>query len=134
MQNTSNIYAVGDTCLQTNDPDFPQGHPQVAQVALQQGKNLAINFKKMAAQQPLRPFRYRDKGTMAIIGRNKAVADLPKPPLHFRGFIAWFMWLFIHLISLVTYRNKITTLYNWMIAYFTKDQALRMIIRPLKKE
>ncbi|HRO45669.1 NAD(P)/FAD-dependent oxidoreductase [Agriterribacter sp.] len=134
VQNTSNIYAIGDTCLQTSDPDFPEGHPQVAQVALQQGKNLAINFRRIAAQQPLRPFRYRDKGTMAIIGRNKAVADLPKPPLHFRGFIAWFMWLFIHLISLVTYRNKITTLYNWMIAYFTKDQALRMIIRPLKKE
>ncbi|HTN08952.1 NAD(P)/FAD-dependent oxidoreductase [Agriterribacter sp.] len=134
VQNSSNIYAIGDTCLQTSDPGFPQGHPQVAQVALQQGKNLAINFRRMTTQQPLRPFRYTDKGTMAIIGRNKAVADLPKPPLHFRGFIAWFMWLFIHLISLVTYRNKITTLYNWMIAYFTKDQALRMIIRPLKKE
>ena len=134
VQNTSNIYAVGDTCLQTNDPDFPQGHPQEAQVPLRRGRHLAMNCNKMSAKQPLRPFRYRDKGTMAIIGRNKAVADLPKPPLHFRGFIAWFMWLFIHLISLVTYRNKITTLYNWMIAYSTKDQALRMIIRPLKKE
>ena len=89
---------------------------------------------RMAAQKELRPFRYADKGTMAIIGRNKAVADIPKPNLHFKGFIAWFMWLFIHLASLITYRNKITTLYNWMIAYFTKDQALRMIIRPLKKE
>ena len=88
----------------------------------------------MEKQQPLRPFRYVDKGTMAIIGRNKAVADIPKPKLHFHGFIAWFLWLFIHLISLVTYRNKITTLYNWMIAYFTKDQALRMIIRPSKRE
>ncbi len=134
VQGTSNIYAIGDTCLQTTDPGFPQGHPQVAQVALQQGKNAAINFKKMAAQKELRPFRYTDKGTMAIIGRNKAVADIPKPTLHFKGFIAWFLWLFIHLTSLITYRNKITTLYNWMIAYFTKDQALRMIIRPLKKE
>ncbi len=133
VQDTVNIYAIGDTCLQTADPAFLQGHPQLAQVALQQGKNLAINFLRMEKQQPLRPFRYVDKGTMAIIGRNKAVADIPKPKLHFHGFIAWFLWLFIHLISLVTYRNKITTLYNWMIAYFTKDQALRMIIRPSKE-
>ena len=134
VKDTLNIYAIGDTCLQTSDPGFPEGHPQVAQVALQQGKNVAVNFIRMAAQKELRPFRYADKGTMAIIGRNKAVADIPKPNLHFKGFIAWFMWLFIHLASLITYRNKITTLYNWMIAYFTKDQALRMIIRPLKKE
>jgi NADH dehydrogenase len=134
VEDTSNIYAIGDACLQTSDPGFPEGHPQVAQVALQQGKNVAVNFIRMMAQKPLRSFRYTDKGTMAIIGRNKAVADIPKPTLHFKGFIAWFMWLFIHLTSLITYRNKITTLYNWMIAYFTKDQALRMIIRPLKKE
>lgn len=134
VKDCSNIYAIGDVCLLTDDPNFINGHPQVAQVALQQGKNLALNFRKMLNQQTLQPFRYNDKGTMAIIGRNKAVADLPKPPLHFKGFVAWFMWLFIHLISLVTYRNKITTLYNWMVAYFTKDQALRMIIRPLKKE
>lgn len=134
VQDTSNIYAIGDACLQTSDPGFPEGHPQVAQVALQQGKNVAGNFIRMAAKKPLRSFRYTDKGTMAIIGRNKAVADIPKPTFHFNGFIAWFLWLFIHLTSLITYRNKITTLYNWMIAYFTKDQALRMIIRPLKKE
>lgn len=71
---------------------------------------------------------------MAIMGRNKAVADIPKPKMHFKGFPAWFAWLFIHLISLLTYRNKITTLYNWMISYFTRDQSLRMIIRPGKVE
>lgn len=130
VQGLPNVYAIGDTCLQTSDAGFPQGHPQVAQVALQQGKNTAQNFMRMAKQKPLHPFTYTDKGTMAIIGRNKAVADIPKPDLHFKGFTAWFMWLFIHLASLITYRNKITTLYNWMIAYFTKDQALRMIIRP----
>lgn len=128
-----NIYAVGDTSIQTTDPAFPGGHPQVAQVALQQGKNLAKNLVRLQKNQPLKPFKYADRGSMAIIGRNKAVADLP-PKLHFKGFIAWFIWVFIHLISLVNYRNKVLTLYNWMIAYFTKDQALRMIIRPGKKK
>lgn len=134
VQGLNNIYAVGDTCLQTTDENFPEGHPQVAQVALQQGKNLAKNFLRLAKNKPLVPFHYNDKGSMAIIGRNKAVADLPKPKLHFKGFVAWFMWIFIHLISLVNYRNKITTLYNWMVSYFTRDQSLRMIIRPSKKQ
>ena len=70
---------------------------------------------------------------MAIIGKNKAVVDLPNPKLHFKGFFAWIIWLFIHLISLITYRNRIQTFFNWMIAYFAKDQSLRMIIRPDKK-
>ena len=128
-----NIYAVGDTCIQTTDTCFPSGHPQVAQVALQQGKNLANNFQRLQNNRPLTPFIYKDKGAMAIIGRNKAVADIP-PNFHFKGFIAWVIWLFIHLVSLVHYRNKVTTLYNWVVAYFTKDQALRMIIRPFTKK
>lgn len=132
VEGLNNVYAVGDTCIQTADPAFPSGHPQVAQVALQQGKNLATNFKRMLTAQAGTAFRYKDKGSMAIIGRNKAVADLP-PNLHFKGFIAWFIWVFIHLVSLVHYRNKLTTLYNWVVAYFTKDQALRMIIRPFSK-
>jgi NADH dehydrogenase len=131
---TENIYAIGDTCLQLSDPAFPAGHPQVAQVAIQQGKNLARNFKNMVKKQPLNPFSYHDKGSMAIIGRNKAVVDLPKPKLHFKGFIAWCAWLFIHLVSLITYRNRVRTLYNWMIAYFTKDQSLRMIIKPTARQ
>ncbi|HEV7621686.1 MAG TPA: NAD(P)/FAD-dependent oxidoreductase [Flavisolibacter sp.] len=130
----NNIYAIGDTCLQTADKNFPAGHPQVAQVAIQHGKRLADNFIRLSEQQQLIPFTYKDKGTMAIIGRNKAVADLPKPKLHFNGFIAFFMWIFIHLISLINYRNRIKTLYNWMGAYLTKDQSLRMIIRPGKSE
>ncbi len=128
------VYAIGDACLQTTDSAFPAGHPQLAQVAIQQGKNLANNFHHLARNKALHPFTYFDKGNMAIIGRNKAVVDLPKPRLHFKGFIALFMWLFIHLISLVTYRNKMRTLYNWSIAYFTRDQSLRMIIRPGKNK
>ncbi|WAC09440.1 NAD(P)/FAD-dependent oxidoreductase [Dyadobacter pollutisoli] len=125
-----NIYAIGDASLQTTDPNFPNGHPQVAQVAIQQGKNLARNFELISEHLPLKPFGYHDKGSMAIIGRAKAVVDLPSPKLHFKGIIAWLAWLFIHLISLINHRNRMKTLYNWMIAYFTKDQSLRMIIKP----
>jgi NADH dehydrogenase len=127
---TRNIYAVGDTCLQTSDKNFPEGHPQLAQVAIQHGKNLAKNFTAMFKGRSLRPFAYLDKGSMAIIGRRKAAADIPKPNLRIKGFIAWIMWLFVHLFSLINYRNRIKTLYNWTVAYFTKDQSLRMIIRP----
>ena len=126
----ANIFAIGDTCLQTTDPDFPQGHPQLAQVAIQQGQNLANNLIAQFQNKPLKPFAYHDKGSMAIIGRNQAVADFPKPKMHFKGFIAWLMWIFIHLISLINYRNRFKTLFNWMGSYFTKDQSLRMIIRP----
>jgi NADH dehydrogenase len=134
VQGLSNVYAIGDTCLQLSDPDFTGGHPQVAQVAIQQGKNLAKNFKNLAKKSHLKPFIYNDKGSMAIIGKNKAVVDLPKPKIHFSGFIAWCAWLFIHLVSLITYRNRVRTLYNWMIAYFTKDQSLRMIIKPTPRQ
>ncbi len=130
---TQNIYAIGDTALQTSDEHFAKGHPQVAQVAIQHGVTLAKNFKAMVKGTPLKPFTYNDKGSMAIIGRNKAVVDIPLLHLHMKGFIAWMAWLFIHLLSLVTYRNRLQTFYNWMIAYFTKDQSMRMIIRPDKK-
>ena len=133
VNGTTNIFAIGDTCLQLTDENFPQGHPQVAQVAIQQGLNLADNFKNLLQQDTLKPFVYKDKGSMAIIGKNKAVVDLPKPNLHFKGFFAWMIWLFVHLMSLITYRNRINTFYHWMIAYFSKDQSLRMIIRPDKR-
>jgi NADH dehydrogenase len=134
VNNTANIFAIGDTSLQLADVDYPFGYPQVAQVAIQQGRHLAKNFRLIADNKPLEPFKYVDKGSMAIIGRMEAVADLPKPKMHFSGTIAWFAWLFIHLISLITQRNRIRTLYNWMIAYFTRDQSLRMIIKPTLKE
>lgn len=125
-----NIYAIGDTCLLTTDPGFPNGHPQLAQVAIQQGKNLAYNLKAGLNGRPARPFLYRDKGSLAIIGRNKAVADLVNPKVHFQGFFAWLMWLFVHIFSLIHFRNKLFTFYNWAIAFFTNDQSLRMIVKP----
>jgi NADH dehydrogenase len=130
VQSTTNIYAIGDTCIQITDPNYTGGHPQVAQVAIQQGKKLAKNFKLIADGKAPEAFEYYDKGSMAIIGKNKAVVDLPTPKLHLKGFFAWLIWLFIHLLSLITYRNRIRTFYNWMIAYLTKDQSLRMIIKP----
>lgn len=132
--NATDIYAIGDTCLQTSDPAFTNGHPQVAQVAIQQGKNLGENFKRMQRAEQLKAFTYNDKGSMAIIGRNKAVADLPSPKMHFDGFIAWLAWLFIHLISLIAGGNRVKTLYNWIVSYFTKDQSLRVLVRPALKE
>ena len=133
VQGMEDVYAIGDTCIQVTDPNFPQGHPQVAQVAIQQGQNLGKNLIKALSGKALKPFGYYDKGSMAIIGRNKAVADLPKPKLFFSGVIALFMWLFIHLLSLINYRNRIRTLYNWGVAYLTNDQSLRMIVRPASK-
>ena len=133
---TRNIYAIGDTCLLTSEENFSQGHPQLAQVALQQGKNLADNFIASLHDKSLKSFIYHDKGSLAIIGRSKAVADLPNPRIHFNGLMAWVTWLFVHLFSLITYRNRLMTVVNWAVAFFTKDQSLRMIVRarPVRKE
>lgn len=129
-----NIFAIGDNCLMSGDPNFASGHPQLAQPAIQQGKNLAYNLKAMQNGVALKGFRYKDKGSMAIIGRSKAVADLPKPKLNFKGWLAWMMWLFVHLFSLINYRNRLKTMYNWTVAYFTKDQSMRLIIRPNRED
>jgi NADH dehydrogenase len=123
------VYAIGDTCIQKNDPAYPNGHPQLAQTALQQGANLANNFARMSMTAKLTPFIYADKGNMAVIGRNNAVCDLFKTKIHIRGFIALLIWLFVHLMSLINYRNKLRTFFNWTASYFTRDQSLRMIIR-----
>jgi len=128
-----NIYAIGDICLQETDAAYPKGHPQLAQPAIQQGRHLAKNFLAMAKGRALKPFKYFDKGDMAIIGRNYAVADLLKHKVHFGGFIGLLSWLFIHVVSLVNYNNKIKTIYSWMVAYLTDDQHLRMIFNQSPK-
>jgi len=129
VKGMEHIYAIGDTCIMEGDPNWPQGHPQLAQPAIQQGRRLAMNLGAHIRNKSMNPFTYKDKGTMAIIGRSKAVADFPKPKMHIKGFWAWLLWLFVHLFSLIDYRNRIKTMYNWTTAYFTKDQSLRMIIR-----
>jgi NADH dehydrogenase len=124
-----NIYAIGDIGIQLSDGDYPRGHPQLAQPAIQQGKTLAKNLLRVAGGREMRPFKYLDKGEMAIIGRMAAVADLFKHKVHFGGLLGLISWLFIHLVSLVSENNKIKTLYNWAFAYITCDQTLRMIFR-----
>lgn len=128
---THNIYAVGDICLQTTDKNFPNGHPQLAQVAMQQGELLAKNFKRLASKEALIPFAYRDKGSMAIISKFKAVADLPK--FSFKGLFAWFIWLFIHIIPIAGYRNKVKLALNWFWSFITNNPTLRLIIRSERK-
>ena len=132
VKGTTNIFALGDICLQTSDKDYPNGHPQLAQVAIQQGKLLAANLGKMLDNRPLKPFNYVDKGSMAIISKYKAVADLPK--VFFKGFIAWFLWLFIHIIPIAGFRNKLQLAFNWFWSFSTNDPTLRLIIRPQKEE
>lgn len=131
VQGTNNIYAIGDCSLQTTDKNFPGGHPQLAQVAIQQGVNLAKNLSNSLRNREWKPFSYKDKGSMAIIGRNKAVADIGK--LHFNGLFAAGIWAVIHIWSLINYRNRIKTFFNWTSAYLTRDLALRFIFRPDKR-
>ncbi len=124
------IYAIGDIALMTEET-YPDGHPQVAQVAIQQADNLADNFIALLKKQPLRPFSYKDLGAMATIGRNKAVVDLSWWKTH--GAFAWYIWLFVHLMQLIGFKNKIFVFLNWVWNYFTYDQSLRLIIRPRLK-
>ena len=125
-----NIFAVGDVALMESE-DYPKGHPQVAQPAIQQGKHLGHNFRHLLKGEKLKPFTYFDKGTMATVGRNKAVVDIGK--FHFGGAIAWFLWMFVHLWFLVGFRNRVITFFNWTYNYINYDKAARLIIRPFKK-
>lgn len=130
VKGMENVFAIGDQCMQTNDGRFPYGHPQVAQVAIQQGELLAKNLVHLEKGERMEPFRYKDLGTMATIGRNKAVADIGKVKLH--GWIAWAMWLVVHLRSILGIRNKIFVLLNWVWNYITYDYSLRLIIYARK--
>jgi NADH:ubiquinone reductase (H+-translocating) len=122
-----NIYALGDISFMT-DEKYPRGHPQVAQVAIQQAKLLSDNLKRSIKGKSFNEFKYRDLGTMATIGRNLAVVELPY--FHFQGVFAWFVWMFIHLMSIIGVRNKLIIFFNWAWKYFTYDQSTRIILRP----
>lgn len=126
-----NIFALGDIASMTTS-EYPQGHPQVAQPAIQQGKLLGENLGKLLKKEKMKPFDYNDKGSMATIGRNKAVVDLPK--YHFHGVFAWFVWMFVHLFSLIGFKNKAVVFLNWVYNYIRFDREGRLIIRPYKKK
>lgn len=121
------IYVLGDQAIMET-ADYPAGHPQVATVAIQQADLLAKNLKRLLRGKAMEPFRYRNKGALATIGRNLAVADLPG--IHFHGFLAWVLWLFVHLMEILGVKNKLIVFINWAWSYFTYDQSLRLLIRP----
>lgn len=125
-----NIWALGDICLQLTDKQYPKGHPQVAQVAIQQAKLAAKNLIKQQNKQSLHPFVYKDKGSMAIISKYKAVVDLPQ--FSYTGFFAWLTWLFIHIIPLTGFRNRMRLAMEWFRLFITNNPSIRMILQPGK--
>jgi NADH dehydrogenase len=128
-----NIYAIGDLAY-IETPKYPNGHPQVASVAIQQGEFLADYFKRLERKSTkFYEFEYFDKGTMATVGRNKAVVDIPKPKLHFGGILAWFIWMGLHLMLLLGVKNRFFVFSNWMYNYFTYDQNLRLIFKEFNR-
>ncbi|PCJ65626.1 MAG: FAD-dependent oxidoreductase [Bacteroidetes bacterium] len=130
LLNNPDVFAIGDVAVHVNDAD-PQGLPMLAQVAIQQGEHLAKNIARLCSQKEMIPFDYNDKGIMATTGRNKAVVDLPR--IKFQGVFAWFVWMFIHLMSLVGFRNKLITFIDWTQNYFNYDRPLGAIIRKYGK-
>lgn len=131
VEGFKNIFAVGDIALMSGDEKFPNGHPQVAQPAIQQGNLLAKNFLKIMRKETPVPFSYKDLGSMATVGRNLAVVDLPF--WKFQGAFAWYVWMFVHLMSILGIKNKVMVFINWLWSYVTYDQSLRLIIRPKTK-
>lgn len=134
MEGAGNIYAIGDVSYMET-PEYPNSHPQVAPVAMQQAKLLAKNLKRISgkSQAPLDVFEYFDKGSMATVGRNLAVVDIPKPALHFGGIFAWFIWMFLHLVLILGVKNRLFVFMNWIYNYFTHDQSLRLIFKEFNK-
>ena len=127
VKGSDDIFAIGDICsMETGD--FPDGHPQLAQPAIQQARRLAVNILRIDEGKKPKPFEYTDKGSLATIGRNKAVADLPWA--NFSGFPAWVLWSFVHLFSIMGVRNKVVIFLNWVWNYMSYDQSLRLLIRP----
>lgn len=126
VKGLTDVYAIGDQALVQGDDAYPEGHPQLAQVAIQQARTLATNLKALQRDRKLKPFSYRDLGTMATIGRKKAVAEIGR--LRFDGTPAWLLWLIVHLRSILGVRNKTVVLLNWMWNYFNYRQSLRLIL------
>lgn len=129
-----NIYAIGDLAYMET-PKYPNAHPQVATVAIQQAKLLANNLVKMnRGEAALEEYEYKDKGTMATVGRNLAVVDIPKPKLHLGGWLAWLIWMSLHLMLILGVKNKFFVFINWLYNYVTYDQSLRLIFKDKKNE
>jgi NADH dehydrogenase len=131
MDGYGNAFVIGDVAYMETK-DFPKGHPQLANVAINQAKNLAANLKRLQKGGQLKEFTYKNPGTMATVGKYKAVVDLPS--FSFQGRLAWFTWMFLHLMLILSVRNKLMIFINWAISYFTNDTTLRLILLPTRKE
>jgi len=131
VQGYENIFCIGDQCLQTGHKTYPNGHPQLAGIAVEQGKLLAENLKQLEENKPTAAYTHHHKGAAAIISKYKAIVELQKKS--FTGSIAWFLWLFAHIIPLIGFRNKLKLAANWFGSFITNDPTLRLIIRPEKK-
>jgi NADH:ubiquinone reductase (H+-translocating) len=131
--NTENIFAMGDVALIESEI-FPRGYPQLASVAIDQADNLANNFIRIAKNKTMNAYEYVNKGSMATVGRNKAVVDLAKPKLSFNGFFAWIIWMTLHLFLLIGFKNRIVVFINWIYKYFTHRQSLALLFPPLVKK
>ncbi|MFV8369141.1 NAD(P)/FAD-dependent oxidoreductase [Flavobacterium sp. LB2R40] len=128
--NLENVYALGDIAFMAT-PKYPNAHPQVASVAIEQAKVLAQNFKLNLRNKPQIEYEYHDKGSMATVGKRKAVVDLPK--FSFQGRLAWFTWMFIHLMLILSVKNKLSIFITWMFSYFSNDSTLRVLLKPATK-
>lgn len=131
VKGMDDVFAIGDQCLVEGDPDWPLGHPQLAQVAMQQADNVARNLIRKERGEEMVPFTYKDLGTMATIGRKRAVAEIGRAK--FGGLSAWMLWLVVHLRSILGVKNKFIVLLNWMWNYFNYKQSLRLILRPRQR-
>ena len=125
------VYAIGDVACISSE-QYPKGNAMLASVAEQQGHQLAKNFNRFSAGQKMKPFNYKDKGTMATIGRNRAVVDLPF--MKIGGIIGWYIWMFVHLMLLVDFRNRLIVFFNWAWSYINYDKGTRVIIRKFNKK
>jgi NADH dehydrogenase len=134
---SNNIFAIGDVAFMEEQPAWPNGHPQVAPVATQMADMIAKNLRNIEMKsniKALEEFVYNDKGSMATVGRNLAVVDMPKPKLHFKGFFAWMIWMGLHLMLILGVKNRFFVFCNWLYNYFTYDQNLRLIFKEADKK
>ncbi len=131
MEGYEDVFVIGDIAYMET-PEFPRGHPQLANVAIAQARNLVQHFNRLYAQKTLQPFVYKSPGTMATVGKRKAVVDLPH--ISFQGRLAWFVWMFLHLMLILSVKNKLIIFINWAISYFTNDTTLRLILLPTRRQ
>jgi NADH:ubiquinone reductase (H+-translocating) len=132
VKGSENIFAVGDVALMDGDTKYPKGHPQMAPPAMQQGKLVAENIKRLIEKKSMKPFSYSDKGSMATVGRNRAVVDMGA--FRSQGFFAWFIWMFVHLLSITGFKNKVFTFFSWFFSYLSYDRSNRLIIGKPRNE